>query len=70
MLYDVVFKNGKEIRCYSKSINDVLKMFLNDDIGVFIVSENDYPEKNTYIKPSNVSHIRFNKKDDYKTEPI
>jgi hypothetical protein len=60
MVYDIVLKNGQEVVAYtSNGIDSVLEMMFRH--GIFIIKENSFPEKVTYILPDQVSHFRFPK---------
>ena len=60
MVYDIVLKNGQEVVAYtSNGIEAVIEMMSLHSI--YIVKENEFPEKVTYILPDQVSHFRFPK---------
>lgn len=59
MLYDIVLKDGMAVTCHTKNFEEVLRMMVEHSI--FIVQENKYPEKTTYIMRERISHLRFPK---------
>lgn len=67
MIYEMVLNNGKVLKCYAENIENILEMILKHDI--YIVQENEYSNKVSYVLPENVSHFRFNKNDS-KVNPV
>lgn len=57
MIYDIVLKDGQELNCWTENIENVIEMMFKHSI--FIVRENEHPDKATYIMPEQVSHYRF-----------
>lgn len=62
MIYEIVLVDGSVLECWTKSIDSILEMMFKDDI--FIVQENGFSDKVTYLMPSKVSHYRFPSKAD------
>ncbi|MGG3986987.1 hypothetical protein [Bacillus smithii] len=67
MIYEIVLIDGTVLKCWAKNIDEILEMVLRDDI--FVVQENGYPDKTTYIMPDRVSHYRFPKNMNGVAEP-
>lgn len=60
MVYEIVFVDGTVLTCFTDChISDLVRMMFHDDL--FIVRENNHPDKVTYIKADRVSHFRFPK---------
>lgn len=67
MIYEIVLIDGTVLNCWTRDIGEILEMMLKDDI--FIVQENEYPNKTTYLMPNRVSHYRFSKEMNGVAEP-
>jgi hypothetical protein len=59
MVYQIVLVDGKEINGWTDSAEFVAEMMMK--YNIYIIQENDYPDKVTYIMPERVSHYRFPK---------
>lgn len=57
MIYEIILTNGNVLTCFTKDYNEVLRMII--DHSIYIVRENEHPNKATYIEPEKVSHYRF-----------
>lgn len=62
MIYEIVLVDGKVLKCWTQNVDEIVEMMSKDDI--FIVQENDFPGKVTYLMPNRVSHYRFPNKVD------
>jgi hypothetical protein len=67
MIYEMVLNNGKALKCYAENMENILEMIFRHDI--YVVQENEHPNKVSYVLPENVSHFRFNKNDS-KVDPV
>lgn len=68
MVYDIVLTDGTEILGHSKNYEEVLRMLVEHSI--FIVQENNHPEKVTYIMRERISHLRFPKNNKDVAKPV
>jgi hypothetical protein len=59
MVYQIVLVDGTEINGWTKNVESVVEMMFKHNI--YIIQENDFPDKVTYIMPERVSHYRFPK---------
>lgn len=67
MIYEIVLVDGEVLSCWVKNLNEIVEMMVKDDI--FIVQENGYPDKTTYVMRDRVSHYRIPKKMEGVAEP-
>jgi hypothetical protein len=67
MIYEIILVDGTVLKCWTDSVEGIVKMMFRDNI--YIVRENEHPELTTYILPERVSHYRFPKDFDGVVKP-